>query len=294
MYLSEIEGIIIKRDGFFENFGKLGRIYRDNTLSFINSEKYLNLIDENISCIVCKERLIPYFLDKKIGIVLSEDPKDTFYEIYYQLFLKGKFNYPENSISNKSYISSKAILANCGVTIGDNCVIEDNVILREGTILGENVIVRNNSIIGGEGFEVAKIKGINKIIPHTGYCILKNNVEVLNNSCICKGLFRGYDTIIEENVKIDNFVQIAHAVIIGQNTQVAGGVIISGNTEIGKNVWIGPNATISNALKIGDNVFISLGAVVINDLKDGERVSGNFAYNHRKFMKDFISKKINE
>ena len=27
MYLSEISGIAIKKDGFFENFGKLGRIY---------------------------------------------------------------------------------------------------------------------------------------------------------------------------------------------------------------------------------------------------------------------------
>ena len=292
MYLSEIEGIEVKKDGYFENFGKLGRVTLNNTLSFINSEKYLKYVDKNITCIVCSEKMLPYFVDKNIGVVLSNDPKNTFYEIYSQLFSRGMFGYSENVISKKSYISPNAFIANFGVVIGNNCTIEDGVVIREGTILEENVIVRNNSVLGSEGFEVAEIRGKKIIVPHTGYCIIKNNVEILNNTCVCKGLFKGYDTIIEKNVKIDNFVQIAHAVKIGENSEVAGGVVISGNTEIGKKAWIGPNATISNGIKIGDNVHINIGAVVVNDLKDGEYVSGNYAYDHRKFLKDFISKKI--
>jgi len=292
VYLSEIEGIEVKKDGYFENFGKLGRVTLNNTLSFINSEKYLKYVDKYITCIVCSEKMLSYFVDKNIGVVLSNAPKNTFYEIYFQLFSRGVFSYSKNVISKESYISSNAFIANSGVVIGNNCIIEDGVVIREGTILGENVIVRNNSVVGSEGFEVAEIRGKKIIVPHTGYCIIKNNVEILNNTCVCKGLFKGYDTIIEKNVKIDNFVQIAHAVKIGENSEVAGGAVISGNTEIGKKAWIGPNATISNGIKIGDNVHINMGAVVVNDLKDGEYVSGNYAYDHRKFLKDFISKKI--
>jgi len=292
VYLSEIEGIEVKKDGYFENFGKLGRVTLNNTLSFINSEKYLKYVDKYITCIVCSGKMLSYFVDKNIGVVLSNAPKNTFYEIYFQLFSRGVFSYSKNVISKESYISSNAFIANSGVVIGNNCIIEDGVVIREGTILGENVIVRNNSVVGSEGFEVAEIRGKKIIVPHTGYCIIKNNVEILNNTCVCKGLFKGYDTVIEKNVKIDNFVQIAHAVKIGENSEVAGGVVISGNTEIGKKAWIGPNATISNGIKIGDNVHINIGAVVVNDLKDGEYVSGNYAYDHRKFLKDFISKKI--
>lgn len=292
MFLSEIKNIDIIKDGYFENFGKLSRIYLDKTISFINSTQYLKHVNDKITCIVCTEELVKYFVDKDIGIVVSKNPKNTFYEIYYQLYLDGYFKYTDNKISNKAYISPRAIIAKSGVIIGDNCVVEDNVIIREGSILEENVIVRSNSVIGSEGFEVASIYGVKRVIPHTGYCILKKNAEILNNVCICKGLFRGYDTVIDENVKIDNFTQIAHAVKIGKNSEVAGGTVISGNTEIGENVWIGPNSTISNGLKIGNNVYISLGAVVINNLSDNERVSGNFAYDHHKFMKDFISRKI--
>lgn len=292
MYLSEMKDLKVKKDGYFENFGKLGRIKLPNTISFISSEKYLKEIDENISCVVCNEAILPQLINRNIGIVLSDEPKNTFYDIYYQLFIKGYFVYSENSISERSYISPRAIIARSGVIIGDNCVIEDNVIIREGTILENNVVVRSNSLIGGEGFEVATIHGVKKIVPHSGYCIIKSGVEILNNTCVCKGLFRGYDTIIGENVKIDNFVQIAHAVKIGKDTEICGGTVVSGNTEIGENSWIGPNVTISNGLKIGSNVRINIGAVLINDLADGESVSGNFAYNHRKFLKDFTNRKI--
>lgn len=294
MYLSEISGIAIKKDGFFENFGKLGRIYLENSISFIHSEKYLPDIDQNISCIVCNEELLPFFLDKDMGIVVSKEPKNTFYEIYYTIYSEGKLNYSENKISDSATISPKATIASSGVVIGDNCVIGDNVVIREGTILGNNVHIGNNCVLGSDGYEVAKIYGSNKIVPHTGFCILKDNVEILNNCCVCKGLFRGYDTIIEENVKIDNIVQIAHAVKIGKNTEIGAGAVISGNTIIGENVWIGPNVTLSNKIKVGNNAFVSLGAVVIDNINDGERVAGNFAYDTKKFMKEFKMKKSEE
>ncbi|PNR94749.1 UDP-3-O-(3-hydroxymyristoyl)glucosamine N-acyltransferase [Petrotoga sp. 9PWA.NaAc.5.4] len=294
MYLSEIEGIEIKKDGYFENFGKLGRIYLENSISFIHSEKYLPDIDQNISCIVCNEELLPFFLGKDIGIVVSKEPKNTFYEIYYTIYSEGRLNYFDNKISDSATISPKATIASSGVIIGDNCVIADNVVIREGTILENNVHIGNNCVLGSDGYEVAKIYGHSKIVPHTGYCILKDNVEILNNCCVCKGLFRGYDTIIEENVKIDNIVQIAHAVKIGKNTEIGAGAVISGNTIIGENVWIGPNVTLSNKIKVGNNAFVSLGAVLINDINDGERVAGNFAYDTKKFMNEFKMKKSKE
>ena len=238
--------------------------------------------------------MLPFFLDKDIGIVVSKEPKNTFYEIYYTIYSEGKLNYAENTISDSATISPKATIASSGVVIGDNCVIGDNVVIREGTILGNNVHIGNNCVLGSDGYEVAKIYGSSKIVPHTGFCILKDNVEILNNCCVCKGLFRGYDTIIEENVKIDNIVQIAHAVKIGKNTEIGAGAVISGNTIIGENVWIGPNVTLSNKIKVGNNAFVSLGAVLINDISDGERVAGNFAYDTKKFMKEFKMKKSEE
>ena len=83
--------------------------------------------------------MLPFFLDKDIGIVVSKEPKNTFYEIYYTIYSEGKLNYSENKISDSATISPKATIASSGVVIGDNCVIGDNAVIREGTILGNNV-----------------------------------------------------------------------------------------------------------------------------------------------------------
>ena len=53
---------------------------------------------------------------------------------------------------------------------------------------------------------------------------------------------------------------------------------------IGDDVWIGPNATIINELKIGKSANISVGSFVTKDVTVGQRVSGNFAIEHSRFL----------
>lgn len=292
MILSEFNNLNVKRNGYFNFFSKLGGIgpVLKKTITFVESKKYLNKINDNISCVICKNEFLDFFKKKDIGIIISENPKKVFYEIYFDLYKKKYFKYFKNNISENAQISEKANISKYGVKIGNNCIIEDNVIIKEGSIIENNVIIRSNSVISSEGFEIFNIENKNIIIPHTGKCIIKDNVEVLNNSCIAKGLFEGGDTVIEEEVKVDNLVQIAHGVKIGKKTKIASGVVISGGTVIGSDSWLGPNATVSSELFIGNNVRINIGSVVINDLKNNSNVSGNFAYENRSVMKDFIKK----
>jgi UDP-3-O-[3-hydroxymyristoyl] glucosamine N-acyltransferase len=62
---------------------------------------------------------------------------------------------------------------------------------------------------------------------------------------------------------------------------------VLGSARIGDDVWIGPNATISNQVQIGDGAAVSLGSVVVRDVRSGQRVSGNFAVDHRRFLSAF-------
>ena len=56
-------------------------------------------------------------------------------------------------------------------------------------------------------------------------------------TCIDRGAFD--DTVIGENTKIDNLVQIAHNVAIGRNCVIAGHVGLSGSAVIGDGVQLG-------------------------------------------------------
>lgn len=124
-------------------------------------------------------------------------------------------------------------------------------------------------------------------VNHCGGVIIGNNVEVQYNSCIDKALYTWDNTIIGDYTKLDNMVHLEHGVKIGERNLIASRVTIGGRTEIGNDSWIGLGAVISNGLIIGNEVSISLGAVVTKKMKDKERVSGNFAIDHNKYI-DFI------
>ena len=65
------------------------------------------------------------------------------------------------------------------------------------------------------------------------------------------------DTVLEEGVRLDNQIQVAHNVHIGAHTAIAGCVGISGSAHIGRHCLIGGGAGIVGHLEITDNVVIT-------------------------------------
>jgi len=118
--------------------------------------------------------------------------------------------------------------------------------------------------------------------PQRGRIMIGDRVEIGGNTCVDRGALS--DTVIADDVKIDNLVHIAHNVRIGRCTLIAAGALVAGSSVLGERVWVGPSATISNGLTVGDDAQITLGSVVTRDVPAGGRVSGNFAVSHDRFL----------
>ena len=142
-----------------------------------------------------------------------------------------------------------------GTKIGDDSIIKPNVSICYDVVIGERCIVHQNTVVGSDGFGNAKDESGEWIkIPQLGRVVIGNDVEIGSNACIDRGAID--DTIIHNNVKIDNLVQVAHNVIIGDSTAIAGQVGIAGSTKIGKNCLVGGQAAITGHIDICDNAMI--------------------------------------
>lgn len=151
-------------------------------------------------------------------------------------------------------------------------------------VIGKNCNICTTTKIGNEGFGFEPDENnIPVYFPHFMGVVIGNNVRIGSYTCIDRGNLK--DTIIRDNVKIDNLVHIAHNVEINENTLVVAGVVICGSVKIGKNSFIGANSVIKEHIEIGDNVIIGMGSVVTKNVPDNEVWAGNPAKFIRKNVK---------
>lgn len=261
--------------------------------TIIFSKKSEINIPNDISCLVLVPDDFVCFDDKpfKISYIKVNNPRLALARVLNHFFVIK----PKPGISSTAKIAQNAIISN-SATLGEGCIIGKNVIIGNNTILNNNVIVHDNCKIGnscyiksgavigedGFGFEFDENK-IPVRIPHLGSVSIGDNVEIGVYTVIARGTIE--DTIIENNVKIDDKVFIAHNCKIGKNTLVTACAEISGSVKIGENCWIAPNSTVINKIEIGDNALIGIGSVVIADIPPNAKYMGLEALELKKLRK---------
>ncbi|MGL4722723.1 MAG: UDP-3-O-(3-hydroxymyristoyl)glucosamine N-acyltransferase [Desulfovibrionaceae bacterium] len=275
-------------------------------LSFLANPKYIHLLAHTKAGAVVVH---PNHANEIENAILSESPYQDFARIAMYFEKKeGSFE----GISSLAYVSTSATIGK-NVTIypyvfvSDNVVLHDNVVLfphcyvGENTSIGENTIISpsvtimSNTSIGknctikpgaviasaGYGFIPTK-EGIFSI-PQIGTVTINNNVSVGANTTIDRAALNS--TIIEQNTKIDNLVQIGHNVAIGSNCLIISQTGISGSTKIGNNVIIAGQAGIAGHLFIGDNVTIGPKSGIAQDIPAGETRAGIPATDKMTFLR---------
>jgi UDP-3-O-[3-hydroxymyristoyl] glucosamine N-acyltransferase len=215
-------------------------------------------------------------------------------------------------VSATAHVAASASIAEF-VSIGDHVVIGENVRIGVGSVIGNNVSIANNTqlvarvtvyghcqigarnlihagvVIGADGFGFAPDfdggEGQWQKIPQTGRVIIGDDVEIGANTTIDRGAMD--DTVIGNDVKLDNQIQVGHNCVIGDHTVISGCVGIAGSTKIGKRVMIGGKAGIIGHLTIGDDVIVSAMTLVTKSiLKAGTYTSGTPLMPHREWLKN--------
>ncbi|MCU0392740.1 MAG: UDP-3-O-(3-hydroxymyristoyl)glucosamine N-acyltransferase [Thermoflexibacter sp.] len=180
------------------------------------------------------------------------------------------------------------------VYIGDNVSIGDDTILYSGVKvyadckIGRSCTIQSGAIIGSDGFGFApQTDGTYKTIPQVGTVIIEDNVDIGANTTIDRATMGA--TIIENGVKLDNLIQIAHNVRIGKNTVIASHTGISGSTTIGENCIIAGQVGFVGHITVANRTTIGAQSGITNSIdKEGTTLLGSPAIDHREQLKNYV------
>jgi UDP-3-O-[3-hydroxymyristoyl] glucosamine N-acyltransferase len=151
--------------------------------------------------------------------------------------------------------------------IGAECRIYAHVMIRERTRIGARVVIHSGAVIGADGFGFEPAAGRYEKVPQLGIVQIDDDVEIGANTTIDRARFGR--TWIQEGVKIDNLVQVAHNVVIGKHTVIAAQTGISGSTRIGERVLMGGQVGVAGHIEIGDNTIVGAQAGVTKSIAGG-------------------------
>ena len=170
-----------------------------------------------------------------------------------------------------------------GVVVGDNTVIHAGVVIGEGcrlgrdtvlfpqvvlyrdTRVGDHVRIHAGAVIGSDGFSYnPDAEGRQVKMPQIGRVVIEDHVEIGANACIDRAAFG--ETRIEEGVKIDNLVQIAHNCRIGAHSIIVSQTGLSGSCTIGRQNVLAGQVGLADHVTLGDKVTLLARTGVFRDL----------------------------
>jgi UDP-3-O-[3-hydroxymyristoyl] glucosamine N-acyltransferase len=248
-------------------------------LSFVVSEQHLEEAKASSAGVLIA---LPDLIEDATGkVILAHAEPYLAYARATELFAQSK---QKSGISDLACISKQANLGK-GVNVGPFAVIEaganigDNCNIGAGCCIGRNSVIgslstldakvtiyheveiglgcriSSGTVIGSDGFGFAPSKEGWVKIHQLGRVIIGNRVDIGANVSISRGALD--DTLIGNDVIIDDLVLIAHNVEIGDHTALAGQIGIAGSSKVGKNCTMGGQVAIAGHLTIADDVHIT-------------------------------------
>lgn len=189
------------------------------------------------------------------------------------------------TIGNGCTIMAGAFVGD-NVSIGDNTIIYPNVTIYRDCKVGSHTTIHAGTVIGSDGFGFATDKktGTHIKIYQNGNVIIGNNVEIGANCTIDRAAFKS--TIIEDMVRLDNLVHIAHNCVVGRGSILVTQVGLSGSTILKEYVVMAGQSGTTGHLEIAPFTTISARGVVTKSITEPKKQWAGFPLiEHKSWLK---------
>ena len=306
--IAERLGCRVEGDGAIEITGVAGLDQAGpSELSFLSNPRYASLLDSTRAAAVIIGEAVA---GKTLSWLVSTNPYLDFaraLEFFYQPPRLRPGIHPTAAVAESAVVGINAgIGAFCvigeNVVIGDNAILHPHVVIYEGVRIGNDfeahshavvreyceignrVILQNGAIVGPDGYGFARQDdGSHYKIVQSGKVVVEDDVEIQASSCIDRAAVG--ETRIKRGSKIDNLVQVGHAVTVGENAIVCAQVGIGGSSTLGDNCVLAGQVGLINHVRLGDEVLVTAGTGVPNDVPSGRKISGAPAIENRQWLR---------
>jgi UDP-3-O-[3-hydroxymyristoyl] glucosamine N-acyltransferase len=262
---------------------------RVDTIGFLTQPRYRKyLLDTPVSAVILREEDVEHC---PVASLICDNPYAAYARLTalfapvvdpLELIHPSAVIHADARLAEGVIIAANAVIASgvelgAGVCIGSGSVIEEGVRIGEGSRLHSNVTVyrdceigcnaniHSGAVIGSDGFGFARDAGYWIKIHQLGRVVIGDDVEIGANTSIDRGAIG--DTVIGNNVIIDNLVHVAHNVRIGDHAALAACVAIAGSAVIGKYCSLSGGVGVLGHLELVDGVTVTAMSLVTNSIK---------------------------
>lgn len=283
----DAEGIVYRYVGAeefgFSGFCPLNRL-KNNSITWVRNANNLNV--EELNCaenIVLVADLEAEVQGHQFPIVFAENPHRTFFRIVSHFFSDLDPEIRTAAISPTAVIETDDVGEDVfighhtyigkNVKLGNRVRILHNVTIDGYVVIGDDTTIESGTTIGACGYGHYWDEQNRPIdVPHFGGVIIGSHVKIGANNTISRGCLA--DTIIEDYVKTDNLVHIAHNDYIKYGAMLTACVEISGSTIVGRNAWLAPGTSVREGIELGDDIYTGIGTAITKSQPAGKVIVG--------------------
>lgn len=283
--LNSLEDANINDLSFLENPKYVEKLKSTKAGAVFVNKELLNEVPKGVVALVCDE---PYLNLAKASKLFApklfetegKEPiigKDT-------IIMPNVFLGKNSSIGENCTVMAGSFIGD-NVQIGNNTIIYPNVTVYRDCKIGSDCIIHSGTVIGSDGFGFANTKDGKYIkIYQNGNAIIGSDVEIGANCTIDRAVFKS--TIIEDGVRIDNLVHIAHNCKIGKGSVLVTQVGIAGSTTLQPYVVMGAQSGAAGHLEIAAFSTIAARGGVTKTIKEPKKTWAGFPLiEHRNWLK---------
>lgn len=278
--LYQVDG---EKNDLIDSFCPINQL-KENSITWIRHSQDAPIDDLNkVKNIILMAELGEKIEGAKFPIIYVNNVHRTFFRVISQFFSEQDPECRKPRIAQTAVIETSSIGSDLyvghhtyigpEVVLGNHVSILNNVTIQGKVLIGDFTVIESGTIIGACGFgHYDDENGCPICVPHLGGVRIGKHVKIGANNAISRGCLA--DTIIEDYVKTDNLVHIAHNDHIRYGAMLTAGVVVAGSTEVGAHAWMAPGTLLNNGIHVGEGAFLGLGCVATKDVPSNKVMVG--------------------